>query len=129
MTEALATPRQIQTALNEATMRNGLEMHTSISDIYNDRKAFKKERLGDLTPIQALLCDLEQYNDDRNAQEDQEYIFEFTLDQENNLDFLFFAHPLSLSMLRKNPEILLLDATYKTNKYRMPLLIPLAETV
>ncbi len=32
------------------------------------------------------------------------------------------AHPDSLAYLRAYPELLLLDCTYKTNKYGMPLL-------
>ncbi|XP_052627760.1 uncharacterized protein LOC128125935 [Lactuca sativa] len=35
---------------------------------------------------------------------------------------LFFAHPRSLEIWRAFPHVLLMDATYKTNKYGMPLL-------
>ena len=35
---------------------------------------------------------------------------------------VLFAHPDSLVYLRAYPEVLLLDCTYKTNKYSMPLL-------
>jgi hypothetical protein len=35
---------------------------------------------------------------------------------------VFFIHPDSLLYLRAYPEVLLLDCTYKTNKYSMPLL-------
>ena len=35
---------------------------------------------------------------------------------------VLFAHPDSLVYLRAYPEVLLLDCTYKTNKYGMPLL-------
>jgi hypothetical protein len=35
---------------------------------------------------------------------------------------VLFAHPDSLAYLRAYPEVLLLDCTYKTNKYGMPLL-------
>lgn len=38
------------------------------------------------------------------------------------LDRLFFASKYSLRMLRENFEVLIMDCTYKTNKYRMPLL-------
>ena len=33
-----------------------------------------------------------------------------------------FAHPDSVAYLQCNPDVLLLDCTYKTNKYDMPLL-------
>ncbi|KAL7208658.1 hypothetical protein ACSBR1_030404 [Camellia fascicularis] len=35
---------------------------------------------------------------------------------------LFFAHPTSLKLLRAFPKVLLMDCTYKTNRYRLPLL-------
>ena len=35
---------------------------------------------------------------------------------------VLFAYPDSLVYLRAYPEVLLLDCTYKTNKYSMPLL-------
>ncbi|KAL7233195.1 hypothetical protein ACSBR1_016929 [Camellia fascicularis] len=35
---------------------------------------------------------------------------------------LFFAHPTSLNLLRAFPKVLLMDCTYKTNRYRLPLL-------
>nr|KAJ0207467.1 hypothetical protein LSAT_V11C500294190 [Lactuca sativa] len=40
----------------------------------------------------------------------------------NKLEDLFFAHPRSLEIWRAFPHVLLMDATYKTNKYGMPLL-------
>ena len=35
---------------------------------------------------------------------------------------MLFAHPDSLAYLQAYPDILLLDCTYKTNKYSIPLL-------
>ncbi|XP_028072522.1 uncharacterized protein LOC114274748 [Camellia sinensis] len=35
---------------------------------------------------------------------------------------LFFAHPVSLDLLRAFPRVLLMDCTYKTNRYCLPLL-------
>lgn len=35
---------------------------------------------------------------------------------------MLFAHPKSLAYLQTYPDLLLLDYTYKTNKYGMPLL-------
>ena len=35
---------------------------------------------------------------------------------------LFFAHPTSIELLRAFPQVLLMDCTYKTNIYRLPLL-------
>lgn len=35
---------------------------------------------------------------------------------------VIFAHPRSLQYVKNYPEVLLLDCTYKTNKFKMPLL-------
>src|SRR3954454_21153651 len=35
---------------------------------------------------------------------------------------LFFAHPKSIELFKRYPEILLLDCTYNTNRFNMPLL-------
>ena len=51
------------------------------------------------------------------------YIFESRTNAvTNELEDLFFAHPGSLERWRAFPHVLLMDATYKTNRYRMPLL-------
>ena len=43
-------------------------------------------------------------------------------DKANKVICLFAAHKYSLQMLARNPYILFMDCTYKTNKYRMKLL-------
>ena len=35
---------------------------------------------------------------------------------------IFFAHPFSLTMYKMFPYVVLIDSTYKTNKYKMPLI-------
>ena len=42
---------------------------------------------------------------------------EFTPDEENRVNFLFLAHPLSMQMLSKSNKVLCIDATYKTNRF------------
>ncbi|GAU10750.1 hypothetical protein TSUD_425190, partial [Trifolium subterraneum] len=37
------------------------------------------------------------------------------------LQDIFFAHPRSLSLFNSFPTVLVMDSTYKTNKYNMPL--------
>jgi hypothetical protein len=38
------------------------------------------------------------------------------------LKHLYMAHPDAIKAYKKNSDILLLDCTYKTNKFKMPLL-------
>lgn len=43
-------------------------------------------------------------------------------DDKGRVTAVLFAHPGSLGFLQSYPDVLILDCTYKTNKYRMPLL-------
>ena len=38
------------------------------------------------------------------------------------LERLFFAYPDAVKLYKQHPDIVLLDCTYKTNRFRMPLL-------
>jgi hypothetical protein len=38
------------------------------------------------------------------------------------LERLFFAHPDAVKLWKQHPDIILMDCTYKTNRFRMPLL-------
>ncbi|KAL9564095.1 hypothetical protein ACKAV7_010986 [Fusarium commune] len=42
--------------------------------------------------------------------------------EEGRVTAVLFAHPKSLEYAKSYPEVLILDCTYKTNKYKMPLL-------
>ena len=44
------------------------------------------------------------------------------VDSEGRVTAVLFAHPESLTYLQAYPDLLLLDCTYKTNRYGMPLL-------
>ena len=35
----------------------------------------------------------------------------------DEVEILFFAHPESIRLLKKFPHVVIIDATYKTNKY------------
>jgi len=43
-------------------------------------------------------------------------------DADNRVESILFAHPDSLAYLQAYPDLLLLDCTYMTNKYGVPLL-------
>ena len=84
-------------------------------NVYNIKAKARSKALGSLTPIQTLLCQLD-------IQED------WFMRQEANvatqrLEYLFFVWKSSQLILELNCEVLILDATYKTNKYKLPLLV------
>lgn len=45
-----------------------------------------------------------------------------TSEDSEDVTNLFWEHPTSLDLLHVFPHVLLMDCTYKTNNYRMPLL-------
>nr|KAJ0191581.1 hypothetical protein LSAT_V11C800398770 [Lactuca sativa] len=51
------------------------------------------------------------------------YNYEYRLNESTNeLEELFFMHPISLKMWQAFSYVVLMDATYKTNKYNLPFL-------
>lgn len=81
-------------------------------DIYNIRKELCWENLKGKRPIEALLEELQK----------GQYIFHYKTDSINRITHLFFAHPKSVEMLNLYPDLVLLDCTYKTNRFKLPLL-------
>jgi hypothetical protein len=82
-------------------------------DIYNEILKLRKEQLAGLSPIEALLSTL---------QEDSNWHVEYEVNDESTLTHLFFAYRPGTKLYHAFPDLLLLDCTYKTNRYKMPLL-------
>ena len=109
-TESLQTPKQIHTNIRKKHPRTGI----TIQDVYNAKKKIKHRKLGKHTPTQALLKAL---NKDC-------WFVKFYLDPKTKrVKRLFFVNKHIREILCKNSEVIIMDCTYKTNKYRMPLLI------
>ena len=84
----------------------------NLSTLYNERTKLRKDKLNGRTPIQALSDDLQASKF-------------YALSQmwwwwSNNLPF--FAHKESIRLACPYHHVVLRDCTYKTNKYRLPLL-------
>jgi len=71
--------------------------------------------MGSLTPTQALMKYLAESSDWYVDSKKKEY--------NDELQFLFFTPKCMQKLLSLNMEILIMDCTYKTNRYKMPLLI------
>jgi len=101
-------PRAILASLVRA---NPNTLATS-KDIYNAKLKFQRAYLAGRTPIQALVDELRTGS------------FEFDLDQDpqQRVTRLFFAHQHSINLARIYSTVVLMDCTYRTNRYRMPLL-------
>ena len=64
------------------------------------------------SPIEALLCVLKETN----------WAYNVKVKESGAIENLFFAHPGSIHLAWINHHMALLDSTYKTNQYQLPLL-------
>ena len=101
-------PRQI---INGLLLMNS-SMMLKERDLYNLKARIRKANLKGQRPLPALLLEL---------MEDDDYYSEPLLDENDKLIGLFFCHKSSQDLLRSNSQVLIMDCTYKTNKFRMPL--------
>jgi hypothetical protein len=108
MSNAGAAPKKILTALRQSNP----DTLVAASDIRNDRKIIRANYLKGRPPIEALLDDLST----------PEWTFDVKRDINNHVEYLFFTHEKQIELLLANPDVLLMDCTYRTNKYKLPLL-------
>ena len=104
-----AAPR---TTIAAARQNNGSEHPITVKDVYNARIQIRTEALGGRTSIQALIEELEEEN----------FIWKVETDTGNHVTHLLFAARKAVALFEAYPEVLLLDCTYQTNKFKMPLL-------
>ena len=91
----------------------------SASRISNERQANKKKLLSRLSSIQALLKAFNKYG---GSDLESKYYFAYKQDNHDRVKYLFFAYLESLKYFQKNLNVLLLNYTYKTNRFKMPFL-------
>ena len=106
LSDAGLAPKEIQTVVRQSGSL------ATRQDIYNRIAEARRDSRQGESPIHALANQLEQEGFWSRVQ--------YGLDR--HVTAVLFAHPDSLVYLRAYPEVLLLDCTYKTNKYGMPLL-------
>ncbi|XP_022003107.2 uncharacterized protein LOC110900526 [Helianthus annuus] len=102
-------PRDILSTLKKQNEKNV----SVLKIIYNVRYKFRKTEQAGRTPMQNLMYILQSKG----------YVFDYHVhDITNELEELFFVHPTSLTIWQTFPNVVLMDATYKTNKYNLPFL-------
>ena len=106
---ATVSPRQILTLIRQSFVETPLQSR----DIYN---ALEKEKLVALRGKSRL----ESLVDDLNS---SDWSWAMKTSETGEISHFFFATPASIELLRDYPEILLMDCTYKTNRFGMPLLV------
>jgi hypothetical protein len=106
LSSAGLAPKEIQTIVRQ---NGSLETR---QDIYNRIAEVRRDSREGESPIHALANQLEK----------EGFWSRVEYGPDRHVTAVLFAHPDSLVYLRAYPEVLLLDCTYKTNKYGMPLL-------
>ena len=81
-------------------------------DVDNELARLRKEMVGTQTAVEAMFNEMKKLG----------FHFRYSVNEDDNsLERLFLIHPKSLELLRRYPDVLLIDCTYKTNKYNLPL--------
>ena len=83
-------------------------------DVYNALRRSGKTHFDGLSEVQALISALEG---------NEEFTSRVVTDDRNQLTGIIFAYRRSLEKFLAMSFVLLMDATYKTNKFNMPLLL------
>lgn len=103
-----ATPGQILSAINE----HNYEAPITLKDINNRRGELAKQQLSGRSPMQALLFELQESN---------QFRYFYATDEQNQVTQIFWIPRETFDLLRLNFEVLIMDCTFQTNRFRMPL--------
>ncbi len=86
-----------------------------IRNVYNKRAEMRRRELNDRTPIQTLLQSLTT-----TGKFSSHYQIKFK-DQNGPLTYLFITHQPHKLLFTLNSEIIIIDSTYKTNRFKIPI--------
>ena len=99
-------PKDIQTLVRQCgSLATRQDIHNQIANV-------RRDACEGQSPIHALANQLDK----------EGFWSRIQFAPDGRVASVLFAHPDSIGYLRAYPEVLLLDCTYKTNKYSMPLL-------
>ncbi|XP_026417012.1 uncharacterized protein LOC113312477 [Papaver somniferum] len=108
MTRARMAPSKILSKLKEDDKNN----KNTLQRIYNARSNLRRKDLQGRLVMQQLLWLAQKKN----------YACQKKLDEFGHVTHLFIAHTECVKLALCFPQVLILDCTYKTNKYEMPLM-------
>ena len=83
----------------------------TIRDILNYKAKLRDERLAGDTLIKCLVKELV---------EDEDWAFCYSTMDDGHVDFIFFTPNEMIDIAQASPDVILIDATYWTNKYNLP---------
>ena len=108
MTLSGIPPRQILSSLRQRNQ----DLPAVSRTIYNLKAKICKENLRNQSMVSALFEEFEK----------EGFIYDILHNPKGHITHLFIAHPLSFKLAKAFSNIFVMDCTYKTNKYNMPLL-------
>ncbi|KAH1193809.1 putative protein FAR1-RELATED SEQUENCE 10 [Glycine max] len=108
MTKSMVKPKNILLTLKE----HNANSCTTIKQIYNARSVYRSSIRGADTEMQHLMKLLER----------DQYIHWHRLKDEVMVRDLFWCHPDAVKLCNACHLVFFIDSTYKTNRYRLPLL-------
>ncbi|KAL5193526.1 Protein FAR1-RELATED SEQUENCE 5 [Glycine soja] len=108
MKKSMVKLRNILLTLKEHNANN----FTTIKQVYNARSAFRSSIRGSDLEMQHLM----------NLLECDQYIHWHRIKDEDVVHDIFWCHPNSVKLVNACNLLFLIDSTYKTNRYRLPLL-------
>ncbi|GAU25032.1 hypothetical protein TSUD_155060 [Trifolium subterraneum] len=109
MTKNMVKPRNILMTFRD----HNEESLTTIKKIYNARQAYRSSIRGNRTKMQHLMSLMER----------DKYVYRYRkVNDSDELRDILWAHPDSIALVNKFHLVLIMDTTYKTCKYRLPLL-------
>ncbi|KNA03829.1 hypothetical protein SOVF_205420 [Spinacia oleracea] len=101
-------PRQILSSLRQKNPSLKAVSRT----ICNMKSKIRTDKLDGRSMIKALFDELGHGG----------FTYNYKHDDGGHLTHVFFSHPKSISLTKSFPTVFVMDCTYKTNKYKMPLL-------
>jgi len=85
---------------------------TTTQEIYNEKSRARREIMNGRTPIQTFYDEISH----------DDYIVKLQVDDTGAIRNIFFTHHSSAELARRYHSVFIMDCTYKTNKFKMPLL-------
>jgi len=108
MTKSMVKPRNILLTLKE----HNANSCTTIKQMYNARSAFRSSIRGSDLEMQHLMKLLER----------DQYIHWHRIKDEDVVRDIFWCHPDAMKLVNTCNLVFLIDNTYKTHRYKLPLL-------
>ena len=87
------------------------DTYITLRDILNFKAKLRDERLAGDTLIECLV---------RELMEDEGWAFRYSTTDDGHINFIFFTPNEMINIAQASPDVILINTTYRTNKYNLP---------